>query len=216
MQHDTYNQVCDPRDVFIIHGRNERHLKEFCIFLRALDLRPFSLEQVANLTGLGSPHIDLVLRGAMRAQAVVGLLTPDEEVRLSPELAETPSEGQPRYQPRPNVLLELGMALIDVPKKTLVVVAGEVSLPSDILGRLYIHLDNRPESRLNLANRLSAVGCSVNTEGVDWLDVGDLTPPQVVIHGPMPGRQARRPSYYKSGYQQYNSPLGHNPRARGA
>lgn len=184
-----------PRDVFVIHGRNRMHLREFCIFLRALDLRPLPLEQVANLTGLGSPHIDLVLRRAMRAQAVVGLLTPDEEVRLSPELAETPSESQPRYQPRPNVLLELGIALGNVPRKTLIVVSGKVSLPSDILGRLYIRLDNSPESRLNLAHRLRAVGCSVNTEGVDWLSVGDITPPQVISHGPMSERLVRRPSY---------------------
>ena len=189
------NIASDPRAVFIIHGRNKGHLREFCIFLRALDLRPLSLEQVANLTGLGSPHIELVLRRAMRAQAVIALLTPDEEVRLSPELAEAYFESRPRYQPRPNVLVELGMALDHIPEKTLIVVAGAVSLPTDILGRLYIRLDNSHDSRLRLANRLRAVGCSVNTEGVDWLSVGDITPPQVISHGPMSERLVRRPSY---------------------
>lgn len=192
----TQNNIAgDPRAVFVIHGRNRRHLRQFCIFLRALDLRPLSLEQVANLTSRGSPHIDLALRMAMGAQAVIALLTPDEEVRLSPELVETPSEGLPRYQSRANVLLELGMALDNVPRKTLIVVAGEVDLPSDILGRLYICLNNSHESRLKLVQRLRAVGCSVNPEGEDWLNVGDLTPPQVIAHGPMSERLIRRPLY---------------------
>lgn len=198
------HQLFDPKAVFIIHGRNMGFLAQFCIYLRALGLRPLPLEQVANYTGLGSPHIDLVLGNAMKTQAIVGLLTPDEKVCLSPELAETPSEGQPRYQPRPNVLLELGMALASVPDKTLVVVAGEVSLPSDILGRLYVRLDNSPESRSKLCKRLSAVGCSVNPEGEDWLRAGDLTPPQMIFRM-MPERPSRLPSDHKGRHQSLRS-----------
>lgn len=189
------NIAGDPRVVFIIHGRDGRYLREFCIFLRALDLRPLTLDQVANLTSHGSPYINLVLEIAMDAQAVIALLTPDEEVRLSPELVEIPSEGLPRHQSRANVLIELGMALATDQDKTLLVVTGEALIASDILGRLYIRLDNSHESRLNLAHRLRAVGCSVNLEGEDWLNVGDLTPPQVISHGPMSERLVRRLSY---------------------
>jgi predicted nucleotide-binding protein len=86
-------------------------------FLRALDVRPLEWEQLVSGTGSASPYVgDVVRRAFDVCQAVVVLMTPDDEARLRPELRD---EGEPEEaltgQPRPNVLLEAGMALAPAP-----------------------------------------------------------------------------------------------------
>jgi len=38
-----------------------------------------------------------------------------------------------------------------------------------------IHLNNEPESRTDLADRLETAGCEVDRAGKDWLREGDFT-----------------------------------------
>ena len=66
-------------------------------------------------TGEASPYIGQVLeKGFSIVQAVVVLMTPNDEARLREPYwgrNEPPEETQLTPQPRPNVLLEAGMAL---------------------------------------------------------------------------------------------------------
>ena len=67
------------------------------------------------MTGKASPYIGDVLDAAFgNAQAVAVLITPDDEVRLAPELwrdGDGPSEKVYLRQARANVLFEAGMAI---------------------------------------------------------------------------------------------------------
>jgi Predicted nucleotide-binding protein containing TIR-like domain len=169
----------DKRKVFVVHGRNDAIRRDFFSFLRALDLDPVEWSDAANLTGKASAYIgEIIDAGLEAAQAVVVLLTPDDEVRLAPQnrkLSEAPEEIQIRLQPRPNVLYEAGIAMGRYPARTLLVVVGNVKLHSDIQGQHLIRLDNETNQRNEVASRLRTAGCDPNTARSDWLKEGDFT-----------------------------------------
>jgi predicted nucleotide-binding protein len=122
-----------------VHGRNERVRKEFFDFLRALDLDPIEWSAALAATGKASPYVGEILdRAFQSAKAVIVLLTPDDEVKLSEELwssQEKDDEKQFHLQARPNVLFEAGMSFGRDPDHTLLIDVGTVKAFSDIGGR---------------------------------------------------------------------------------
>ena len=78
-----------------------------------------------NMPGTGSPSISEILDAAFKkAQAVIVLLTGDDEVRLREEFRDTEDkdfEAVLTPQARPNVLFEAGMALGRYPDQTILV-----------------------------------------------------------------------------------------------
>src|SRR4051794_10064866 len=104
----------DPRAVFVVHGRNLAARKAVFNFLRAIELRPLEWGVVAGQTGSAAPFVfEILERGFELAQAVIIILTPDEEVTLRPMLrGAEPGDAKTRLQPRPNVLFEAGMAFM--------------------------------------------------------------------------------------------------------
>jgi len=113
--------------------------------------------------------------GFAMGHAAVVVLTPDEDSKLRSRFAKSADEGRPRPQPRPNVLIEAGMALALFPRKTILVKIGDVgSLPSDLGGRDVLKMDNTPEKRLEFIQRLKSVGCAVDDSSKEWLAAGDF------------------------------------------
>ncbi|RSN57623.1 TIR domain-containing protein, partial [Actinomadura sp. WAC 06369] len=172
----------DPtRGVFVIHGRDGRVRDGMFAFLRACGLAPYEWETLVALTGATGPFLgDVVVRGIARAQAVVALLTPDDIVELDPRLRlpdEDPFELAPSGQARPNVLVELGMALALCPDRTILLRAGAQRPIADLAGRNFIRLSDGPECRSKIRGRLARAGCPVNGHGEDWLTAGTLTSP---------------------------------------
>jgi predicted nucleotide-binding protein len=174
----SHNEA-DPRSVFVIHGRNEPARKGLFDFLRSIGLSPIEWSEAISMTGSASPYIGDVLDAAfLRAQAVVVLQTPDDVAHLHESLTYPGDpETNPQMQPRPNVLYEAGMAMGRSPERTVIVELGQVKVFSDIHGRHAVRLDNSVAKRQDLATRLRNAGCSVNLDGTDWHEAGDLTPP---------------------------------------
>ena len=169
----------DPRNVFVIHGRNARANEAVFAFLRALDLNPIEWSEARSMTKKGSPYIGEILDTAFNsAQAIVVLQTPDDVAYLHESLThpEDP-ETQAQMQPRANVLFEAGMALGRDEDRVIIVELGKVKVFSDIHGRHSVRLDNDIKNRQELANRLRDAGCLVKTTGTSWHEAGDLTPP---------------------------------------
>jgi predicted nucleotide-binding protein len=77
-------------------------------------------------------------------------------------------------QARPNVILELGMALAVKGEETLILVVGEQRPVTDLGGMSYVRLANDPDCRSRIADRLKGAGCLVNQVGTDWLKTGDF------------------------------------------
>jgi predicted nucleotide-binding protein len=172
----------DPREVFVVVGRNTDANNSMFAFLRAINLKPIEWSMAIAATGSGSPYIGDALEAAFaRAKAVVVFMTPDDIAQLRPEYAsggDDDPELKPTPQARPNVLFEAGMALGLHPNRTILVELGALRSFSDVAGRHAVRLDNSPAKRGELANRLKNAGCAVDTSGSDWYSAGDFTAPK--------------------------------------
>jgi predicted nucleotide-binding protein len=183
----------DRRRVFVVHGRNEELRKSVFAFLRALGLSPIEWSEALSLTGKPSPYIGEVLDAAFAtAQAVVVVLSTDDEVRLSPNLllpTDSAVERERQFQARPNVLFEAGMAFGRHSERTVLVEVGRVKQFSDIGGRHVVRLDNGIDSRTDVADRLETAGCQVSRSGRDWHREGNFEIQSDQVEGIQPLRQ---------------------------
>jgi predicted nucleotide-binding protein len=154
----------DPERVFIIHGRNTVLVEEFRNWLSSLGLFAKPFEEIRTDLG-GAPSIlEIVHRGIMEARAIIVLITPDEFATLRPELrGERDKTAEiERWQARPNVLFEAGMAFVMAGKeRTLLLVAGDAELFSDVSGIHYERVPTDAAARERLKKTLSSMGCKV-------------------------------------------------------
>lgn len=166
------------KKVFVIHGRNELARVALFTFLRAINLEPMEWSELISEAGEGSPYVGQVLDAAFSAaQAVIVLMTPDDEARLQTHLHqcdEPTFETKLTPQVRPNVIFEAGMAMGRNPTRTIMVQLGETRPISDIAGRHLIRMNDTTKKRQDLARRLEDADCSVNLKGTDWHTVGDF------------------------------------------
>jgi hypothetical protein len=127
------------------------------------------------------PYVGDILDAAFSlAQAIIVLMTPDDEARLRKDLREPTDEAYESVltgQPRQNVIFEAGMAMAHSRDRTIIVELGKPRPFSDIRGRHPIRLDNSAEKRKALARRLADAGCPCNLSGDAWLRQGDFSPP---------------------------------------
>jgi hypothetical protein len=56
------------------------------------------------------------------------------------------------------------------PHRTVLVALGSYELPTDLAGRLCIHLDGTSGPLNDMANRLRNAGCDIDLTGTRWLD----------------------------------------------
>jgi predicted nucleotide-binding protein len=164
----------DPRRVFVVYGRNSKANTAIFDFLRRLDLIPMEWEAMRAATEKATPFTgEILVRGFQMAQAIVVLMTGDDEARLRDQHHgpdEPEHEVKLTPQPRPNVLIEAGMAFGYNPDRTILVELGKLRPASDFLGRHVIRLNDSPKSRHALVSRLKTAQCAVNDGGADWLD----------------------------------------------
>jgi predicted nucleotide-binding protein len=168
----------DKRSVFLVHGRDTRAAKGMRMFFRALNLHVIEWEKAVLETGQAAPYIgDVIFAGMRVADAVVVLLTPDDLVRLRPDLLspEDPAhEREIRGQARANVIYEAGIADALDRSRTVLIELGEVKSLSDLSGRSVLRFDGRPSSRNKLVIHLRNAGLDPDTTGSDWLSIGDF------------------------------------------
>jgi predicted nucleotide-binding protein len=169
-QNKRAKNMPEAKKVFVVHGRDSRLRDDLFSFLRALNLQPIEWSEALKLTGKATPYIGEVLDSAFKnAQAVIVLLSPDDEVRLSPELWRDIEDEDEK-----EVKLQAGMAFATHSDRTLLVEVGEVKPFSDVAGRHVVRLSNSPETRNEIAQRLRTAGCDVSTSGNDWLNTGEF------------------------------------------
>lgn len=161
------------RNVFVVHGRDEQAADAVFELLRTLDLVPLEWERIVAATHHAVPFLgDVVHRATEQAQAAVVLLTPDDVVSLHRNLHEPdePShETHETCQPRPNVLIELGMVLAAYPERTVIAQAGAIRPIADIAGRNFVRIDGSQKALWKLAERLKVAGCAVDDSGLQRL-----------------------------------------------
>lgn len=168
----------DRKAVFVVYGRNSAARRALFDFLRSLALRPLEWNQALAVAGLPAPSISQVLDAALdHAQAIVVLLTGDDEVRLRDIFAnpdDPPYERDLTPQARPNVLFEAGLAMGRAPDRVVIVEMGNVKSFSDIAGRHTVRMDGSTQKRQELADKLTHAKCIVDMSGTDWHTAGDF------------------------------------------
>jgi predicted nucleotide-binding protein len=154
----------NPRKVFLIQGRNSKLIGKMNHFLESLGLQVMDWHEAMELTGERSPYVGIVIKEAFAAaQAIVVLMSPDDEVRLKQEFwhqDEKEHEKIMQGQSRPNVIFEFGMALGLHPEKTILVEVDGLKAFSDKTGRHVVQLSGS-EWKNDLAKKLKAAGCEL-------------------------------------------------------
>ena len=143
-----------PQKVFIVYGHDTKAREQLELLLRRLRLEPVIL---ANVTSKGQTIIEKLEEHREVKYACV-LLTPDDEGfrRDHPE--------EKRYRARQNVVLEPGMFLAALGRKKVAILhTGEIELPSDIHGLVYIPFKQHvSETKERLAAEMQEVGFQIN------------------------------------------------------
>jgi predicted nucleotide-binding protein len=161
------------RRVFVVHGRDSLLVSRFKDLLYVVNLRPLEWEQLVAASGSTAPYLgQLVAKAPRLAQTTLVLLSPDDVVELHSDLGkdnDMPHEQGLAAQARPNVLLELGMALMAYPERTIVVEIGRMRPVGDLGGLNVIRFDGSSAAVKKVLDRLHQAGCPVDYSG-PWLD----------------------------------------------
>lgn len=144
-----------PEKIFIVYGHDTEAREQLELLLRRLKLEPVIL---ANLVAEGQTIIEMLEKHSANVKYACVLLTPDDEGHK----LDCPKEK--KFRARQNVVLELGMFLSTLGRKRVAILhKGEVELPSDIHGLVYIpfkkHLN---EVKQSLAAELQEAGFHIN------------------------------------------------------
>jgi predicted nucleotide-binding protein len=147
----------EPDDVFVVHGRDEAAREAVCRFLEKIGARPVVLSEQANR---GRTVIEKFEDHSAVKFSVV-LLTPDDVGGLR----DSPDETSARA--RQNVILELGYFLGKLGRNRFCILnKGNVEIPSDILGVVWIEMDPAHGWRIALARELNQAGVRINLNRV--------------------------------------------------
>ncbi len=142
------------RKVFIVHGHDGEAKHEAARFLEKLKLEPVILHEQPNQ---GRTIIEKLEKHAPEARFAIVLLTPDDVGHP----AKQPDSAKPRA--RQNVMLELGLFLGSLGRPNVVaLVKGDVELPSDFHGVIYVPMDPGGAWKVLVAREIKQAGIDVD------------------------------------------------------
>lgn len=170
--------TADPKKVFIIHGRNLEARTQMGIFVRSLGLVPINFGDLRASMG-GTPTIaEIVERGMTEAQGVIALITADEYAAVRPEYREEHDEPDQiaRWQARPNVIFEAGMAFGRARTRVVFVLLGNPKLFTDVAGIHVLRPTNDPSGDRGILRGTLGQGmhCDIELHSSDWMKAGDF------------------------------------------
>src|SRR5262249_39162867 len=149
----SQSAVSSNRNIFVVHGHNERIKEAAARFLEKLQLTPIILHEQPNL---GRTVIEKFTDHSDVGFAVVLLTADDNGGGVG-----VPLEKQMK-RARQNVILELGFFLGKVGRKNVCALYEEgVEIPSDYHGVLFVKLDERGAWKIDLAKEIKAAGIEV-------------------------------------------------------
>ncbi len=149
--------IVESTHVFVIQGKDKKVSESMLSFLRAIGLQPVEKATFIRQMNAKSPDFIDTLRKAFDIVQVVIILLIGEDTET---------------------ILKAGIALGINRDKTLLIKIGS------LISGLYMdsthfngcfEMDNSPESRLQLAQKLKDFGCNTNTQGDSWISIGNFT-----------------------------------------
>ena len=166
--------VPNPREVVVIHGRDTARTTFIFKLLQRLNVHAVAFDELIARSGSSSPSIRELIRLAFtQAQAVLVLFTGDDLASLRPDLhgnSEGSGERTPSPQPRPHILFEAGVAVALQHERTIIVEVPPLRGLLNLDGVQVVRFTTgSAEERTQLAGRLRAAGCELDTSGNHWL-----------------------------------------------
>lgn len=151
--HQSLTKAAPTRRVFVVHGRDEGAKETVARFVSQLSLDPIILHEKPSQ---GRTIVEKFEAHSTVDYALV-LLTPDDIGYP----ANAPDQARPRA--RQNVMLELGFFLGTLGRDRVCVLhCGDVEIPSDYQGVVYVPLDESGAWRLTVAREMKVVGIDVD------------------------------------------------------
>ena len=145
-------------EVFVVHGRDEGAKDTVARFLEAQGLQPVVLKEQPNE---GRTVIEKFEHHAARVVFAVVLFTPDD----AGSLQGSTSEVQPRA--RQNVIFELGYFIGRLGRdRACALIKGDVEVPSDYYGVLYIKMDDTLHWKAELVRELKRAGFDIDANRI--------------------------------------------------
>ncbi len=137
--------------VFVVHGRDEATKESVARFIAKLDLTPIILHEQPSQ---GRTLVEKLERHGDVGYAVM-LLTPDD--------VGGDNQAHVRPRARQNVVLELGYFVGRLGRERVCALhKGDLELPSDYVGVVYVPLDDAGGWRLALAKEFRAAGLPID------------------------------------------------------
>jgi predicted nucleotide-binding protein len=168
----------DPTKVFLSFGRNSDINRALLTFLSSIGLSTLDFKDAIRLTGNVNPTIEEILDSIFSyAQVAIVILTPDDDVKLKKKYQQpndSESDKNINNQARGSVLFEAGLLLGKHPERTILLQLGDIKTFSFFVDDYFLPFDGSPNSRIELATRLKALGCFINQIGQAWLTSGDF------------------------------------------
>jgi len=153
---DNYGELgdekIDNKSVFIVHGHDEESKQTVARIIEKLGLEAIILHEKPNK---GRTLINKFQDYSNVGFAII-LLTPDD-------LGTSKKEENLKSRARQNVIFELGFFLGKLGiERVCAIKKGDLDLPSDYQGVLYIEMDQNNAWRFSLATELKAVGYNID------------------------------------------------------
>lgn len=143
--------------VFIAHGHDIELKDSVASFLKGIGLDPIILSETS---GMGDTVIEKFERYSRDARFAVALFTPDDLGYPK----NYPTEVKSRA--RQNVIFELGYLFAKLGRRRVRVLYRGVEIPTDILGIVYIEIDEKYKWQQYLFREIKDAGISVNELGL--------------------------------------------------
>ena len=147
--------VKEPK-VFIVYGHDTQARDQLELLLLRMNIKPVIL---GNMTPDGKTIIEALIANTDVPYAVV-LLTPDDEGH------KAGADDKKTFRARQNVVLEMGMFLSKLGREKVAILhKGNLELPSDIHGLIYIPFEKSiQEGKNKLAASLQKAGFYIDIE----------------------------------------------------
>jgi predicted nucleotide-binding protein len=145
----------NKRKVFIVHGHDNEAKQEVARFLEHLRVEPIILHEQASA---GMTIIEKIEHYSNDADFALVLYTPCDRGRGALE-----TKVQARNRARQNVVFEHGYLMAKFGRENVcALVKGDIEIPNDASGVVYVALDAGGAWRLEVVKELRAAGYSVN------------------------------------------------------
>jgi predicted nucleotide-binding protein len=156
------SKVQESKKVFVVHGHDDLAKKEVEVLLLKLGLEPVILHDQPNN---GKTIIEKFEVNAEQCAYAVVLLTPDDIATSRKDMKSH------QFRARQNVIYELGFFSGKLGRNKVCALSkndptGNIELPSDFLGVVYVSMDGNGSWRIQLAKEMRSAGLNINLESL--------------------------------------------------